>query len=221
MHRRARPSGAGKTTLARCLAGLLRPAAGTVRWEEPDGARQGRAAPVQLVAQDAHGALNPRETTERALIRPLTGLRGLAPGPAAAEARALLGRVGLGPGVRSRRPGALSGGERQRLALARALAAGPRLLVCDEVTSALDPDTAREIVELLDELRRVDGLTLVLVTHDLAAAARCADRVVVLAAGEVAESGPARHVLERPGHPATRALLEPRRAAGPRGGRSA
>ncbi|WP_431038803.1 ABC transporter ATP-binding protein [Streptomyces sp. P6-2-1] len=200
-------SGAGKTTLARCLAGLLRPAAGTVAWEEPGGTRQERAAPVQLVAQDAHGALNPRESAERALTRPLTGLRGLAPDRAAAEARALLARVGLGAGVLARRPGALSGGERQRVALARALAAGPRVLVCDEVTSALDPDTAREIVDLLDELRRVDGLTLVLVSHDLAAVARRADRVVVLDAGRVVEAGPAHEVLARPSHPVTAALV--------------
>ncbi|MEW2347128.1 ATP-binding cassette domain-containing protein [Streptomyces sp. NPDC006684] len=215
------PSGAGKTTLARVLAGLLRPAAGTVAWEEPGVIRQERAAAVQLVAQDAYGALNPRETAERALTRPLIALRGLDPDRAAAEARALLARVGLGAGVLARRPGALSGGERQRVALARALAAGPRVLVCDEVTSALDPDTARGIVDLLDELRRADGVTLVLVSHDLAAVARCADRVVVLDAGEVVESGPAREVLRQPRHPVTKALVVRRRAAGPEHGRSA
>ncbi|MFJ4439338.1 ABC transporter ATP-binding protein [Streptomyces sp. NPDC088923] len=192
------PSGAGKTTLARCLAGLLAPEAGTVEWHDREGVGQGPSAAAQLVAQDAHGALNPRESVRRALTRPLTGLRGFGPDRAAAEAGALLARVGLGAEILARRPAALSGGERQRVALARALAAAPRVLVCDEVTSALDPDTATEIVDLLDALRRRDGLTLVLVSHDLAAVARCADRVVVLDGGEVVASGAASQVLGQP-----------------------
>jgi peptide/nickel transport system ATP-binding protein len=119
----------------------------------------------------------------------------------------LLGLVGLDPDVLPRRPGELSGGQRQRVALARTLAARPRVLVCDEITSALDGETADAVLALLDSLRRELGLTVVMVTHDLAAAARHAEHVVVLDAGRVVESGPAGRVLAAPEHPVTRELL--------------
>jgi peptide/nickel transport system ATP-binding protein len=201
------PSGSGKTTLARCLAGLHRPARGSVAWREADGAEPGRAAPVQLVAQDARGALNPRESVRTALLRPLTGVRRRPADEAAREAVRLLGLVGLDADVLARRPGELSGGQRQRVALARTLAAGPRVLVCDEITSALDPETASGVLDLLDSLRHTLGLTVVMVTHDLTAAARHAERVVVLDAGRVVEAGAVDRVLGAPEHPVTRELL--------------
>ncbi|MBV7672033.1 ATP-binding cassette domain-containing protein [Streptomyces halstedii] len=200
------PSGSGKSTLARCLAGLHRPTRGSVEWRE-DGAGRGGGAPVQLVAQDARGALNPRESVRTALLRPLTGVGRLPAPEAEPEAVRLLGLVGLEPGVLARRPGELSGGQRQRVALARTLAARPRVLVCDEITSALDPETASGVLELLDSLRRTLGPAVVMVTHDLEAAARHADRVVVLDEGRVVEAGPAAQVLMAPGHPVTRELL--------------
>lgn len=200
------PSGSGKTTLARCLAGLHRPTRGSVQWREGGAQRAGGAA-VQLVAQDARGALNPRESVRTALLRPLTGVGRLPDQDAAHEAVRLLARVGLDPDVLLRRPGELSGGQRQRVALARTLAARPSVLVCDEITSALDPQTARGILDLLDSLRRTLGLTVVMVTHDLAAAARHAERVVVLDEGRVAEAGPVERVLAAPEHPVTRDLL--------------
>ncbi|MFJ2020679.1 ABC transporter ATP-binding protein [Streptomyces nodosus] len=200
------PSGSGKTTLARCLAGLHPPARGSVEWLE-DGAERGRGAPVQLVAQDARGALNPRESVSRALTRPLRGVRRRSAQEASREAVRLLGLVGLDADVLARRPGELSGGQRQRVALARTLAAEPRVLVCDEITSALDPETASGVLDLLDSLRRTLGLTVVMVTHDLAAAARRAERVVVLDAGRVVEAGPVDRVLVTPEHPVTRGLL--------------
>ncbi|MEU3183951.1 ATP-binding cassette domain-containing protein [Streptomyces sp. NPDC006923] len=193
------PSGSGKTTLARCLAGLHRPAHGSVIWREdapdPDG-----GGAVHLVPQDARGALNPRESVRVALLRPLTGIRRLPAERAEQEADRLLALVGLTPEMLRRRPGELSGGQRQRVNLARALAAGPRVLVCDEITSALDPETGAAVLSLLDSLRSSLGLTVVLVTHDPAAAARCADRIVVLDAGRVAESGPVDQVLGRAEH---------------------
>ncbi|MFF7553161.1 ABC transporter ATP-binding protein [Streptomyces olivaceus] len=202
------PSGSGKTTLARCLAGLHRPARGGVEWREHgDGAQDAGGAPVQLVAQDARGALNPRESVRTALLRPLTGVGRRPARDAEYEAVRLLGLVGLDSGVLARRPGELSGGQRQRVALARTLAARPRVLVCDEITSALDRETAGEILALLGSLRRTLGLTVVMVTHDLTAAARHAERVVVLDAGRVAEAGPVSRVLVNPVHPVTRELL--------------
>ncbi|MFH8442072.1 ABC transporter ATP-binding protein [Streptomyces sp. NPDC018026] len=198
------PSGSGKTTLARCLAGLHRPVRGSVEWREY-GAEGGRGAPVQLVAQDARGALNPRESVRAALMRPLGRRHSAA--DAAREAVRLLDLVSLDADVLARRPGELSGGQRQRVALARTLAAQPRVLVCDEITSALDRGTASGILDLLDSLRRTLGVTVVMVTHDLTAAAQHAERVVVLDAGRVAESGPVHRVLTAPEHAVTRALL--------------
>ncbi|MGK9461702.1 ABC transporter ATP-binding protein [Streptomyces sp. G6] len=199
-------SGSGKTTLARCLAGLHPKASGTVEWSGTGGSA-GRGAPVQLVAQDARGALNPRESVGAALTRPLRGVGGLPTRAASDEAVRLLGLVGLDTDVLGRRPGELSGGQRQRVALARTLAAEPRVLLCDEITSALDPETAGQVLDLLDSLRLTSGLTVVMVTHDLAAAAARADQVVVLNAGRVVEAGRAGRVLVDPEHPATRNLL--------------
>lgn len=199
-------SGSGKTTLARCLAGLHRPVRGSVEWRE-GGAPRGRGAAVHLVAQDSRGALNPRESVADALTRPLRGLRSRSAREASEEAVRLLGLVGLRDDVLTRRPGELSGGQRQRVALARTLAAEPRALVCDEVTSALDPETADRVLELLDSLRRTLGLTVVMVTHDLTAVAARAEQVVVLDGGRVVEAGPADRVLVDPGHPVTRGLL--------------
>ncbi|MFJ4152710.1 ABC transporter ATP-binding protein [Streptomyces galbus] len=199
-------SGSGKTTLARCLAGLHPKVAGSVEWRG-DGAPGGRAAAVQLVAQDARGALNPRESVGSALTRPLRGVGGRSARDASEEAVWLLRLVGLDEDLLGRRPGELSGGQRQRVALARTLAAGPRVLVCDEVTSALDPQTADRILDLLDDLRRTLGLAVVMVTHDLSAAASRADHVVVLDEGRVVEAGPADRVLVNPEHAVTRNLL--------------
>ncbi|WP_411575548.1 ABC transporter ATP-binding protein [Streptomyces mutabilis] len=200
------PSGSGKTTLARCLAGLHRPVRGSVEWRE-DGADRGRGAAVQLVAQDARGALNPRESVSAALTRPLRGVGRRSAEDASREALRLLGLVGLDAAVLARRPGELSGGQRQRVALARTLAAEPRVLVCDEITSALDPETASGVLDLLHSLRRTLGVTVVMVTHDLTAVARCAERIVVLDAGGVVEAGPVDRVLTAPVHPVTRGLL--------------
>ncbi|MEV1293161.1 ATP-binding cassette domain-containing protein [Pseudonocardia sp. NPDC049635] len=194
------PSGSGKTTVARCVTGLHRPTAGRV---ELDGrplaaTAAARAAAdrraVALVAQDSVAALNPRETVWTALARPLR-LCGTARGLLGAEITRLLDRVRLPAGVADRRPGGLSGGERQRVNLARALAIGPRVLVCDEITSALDETTAEVVTDLVDELRRETGLTVLLVTHDVTLVRRCADTAVLLGAGRVRAEGDVEVVL--------------------------
>lgn len=203
------PSGSGKSTFARCVAGLHPLSAGAIA---VDGvtARRTRAekAAVQLVAQDSAGALNPRESVADALARPLRLVRRLRGPAVAAETAALLDRVHLPTALAERRPSALSGGERQRVNLARALAAGPALLLCDEITSALDPEIGAAVVELVDQLRRESGLAVLTVTHDLAVVARCADRVAVLDGGRIVEEGSLDQVRSAPTHPLTRRLLE-------------
>jgi peptide/nickel transport system ATP-binding protein len=207
------PSGSGKSTLARCVVGLHRPDRGTIRLDGvPLAARaaertadQRRA--LQLVAQDSVGTLNPRETVRAALLRPMRALRGLPAAQADAETDRLLDRVHLPAAVADRRPGTLSGGERQRVNLARALAAAPSVLVCDEITSALDPEIGAAVIDLLDELRATLGLTVLLVTHDLGVVARCAGQVAVLDAGRVVERGPTAGLLAAPRHPVSRELV--------------
>ncbi|TQM09345.1 ABC transporter ATP-binding protein [Pseudonocardia kunmingensis] len=189
------PSGSGKSTLARVVTGLHPPTAGLLTLDgSPLAPRAAHRTPaqrraVQLVAQDSVGALNPRETVGDALARALR-LRGVRGPEASARTSVLLDRVHLPAAMRERRPGELSGGERQRVNLARALAAGPNLLVCDEVTSALDPEIGSAVIDLVDELRRDAGLGVLLVTHDLGVVARSADRVLVLDDGRVVEEGP-------------------------------
>jgi ABC-type polar amino acid transport system ATPase subunit len=122
------------------------------------------------------------------------------------RARELLDRVGLGDRG-SAFPRQLSGGQKQRVAIARALAMQPGALLCDEITAALDPELKHEVLEVLADLKR-DGMTLVLVTHEIGFARRAADRVVVLADGKLIEEGPPGEVLDRPKHPRTRQFLE-------------
>jgi peptide/nickel transport system ATP-binding protein len=184
-------SGAGKTTLARALAGLHPHTAGQITLGgtvlRPGVRRRTRdqRRRVQLVPQDPLGALNPRRTVGETVARPLV-LHGLAARTAVpGRVEELLHQVGLPPEYARRYPHELSGGQRQRVSVARALAAQPDVLLCDEVTSALDPATAEAIMTLLGETRRASGLVLVVISHDPALVARHTDRVVVLDAGSV------------------------------------
>ncbi|MEV7027394.1 ATP-binding cassette domain-containing protein, partial [Kitasatospora sp. NPDC093558] len=163
---------------------------------------------LQLVPQDPYSSLNPRHSVGRIVARPLGRFR---PELDAAQVRRevdrLLERVGLAPEHAGRRPAQLSGGQRQRVALARALAAEPAVLLCDEVTSALDAPTAHTVISLLAELRRELGVALVVVTHDLTVPARLGGSLAVLADGRIRESGPAERLLTAPADPLTRELL--------------
>ncbi|MFD7517179.1 ABC transporter ATP-binding protein [Streptomyces niveus] len=180
------PSGCGKTTLLHTLVGLHPatrgtltlhggPLTGTHRRRTRDQRRR-----VQLVPQDPLGALNPARTVGSTLSRPLALHLALPADRRAARVAELLTAVGLPPGFAARHPHELSGGQRQRVSIARALAADPDVLLCDEITSALDADTADGVLTLLRDLRTARGLAVVLVSHDLALVARHADDVLTL-----------------------------------------
>ncbi|WP_107469080.1 ABC transporter ATP-binding protein, partial [Streptomyces caniscabiei] len=213
-------SGSGKTTLARCLAGLHRDHDGEVLLDGtplPRSLRhrsRGQLAAVQYVFQDARAAFDEHRTVLRQVARTAVRLRGVDAGTAEAEALATLDRLGLLPELADRHPGRLSGGELQRAALARALLAHPRVLICDEITSGLDTVSRRGILDVLTGLlgTGADAGTvpappaLVLITHDLDTAS-VADRIAVMDAGEIVEQGPARQLLTAPRHPFTASLV--------------
>jgi peptide/nickel transport system ATP-binding protein len=207
------PSGSGKSTTARCLVGLHRPSTGRIHLDgQPLAADYRKRSAqhrrtIQLIAQDAAGALNPRETVHTALLRPLRSTRGLDEHTANAELTALLARVRLPADIANRRPGKLSGGERQRVNLARAIATSPQILVCDEITSALDTSTAATVLDLIDTLRHELDLSVLLITHDLNLVASRADQMLVMSAGRIVETGNPAEVRGAPKHPATIDLI--------------
>jgi peptide/nickel transport system ATP-binding protein len=212
-------SGSGKTTLVRAVVGLQPVTSGTLLLDGrplSTGLR-GRAREqrrrIQLVTQNPLGALNPSRTIGDAIGRPLRLHRRTAPGEAADRVADLLEQVGLPPAFADRYPHELSGGQRQRVAIARALAADPDVLICDEVTSALDSATAEAIMNLLTRLREERGTALVLISHDLPLVADRTDTVTVLDEGRVVEAGPTTEVFTAPKHLATRALLGSERMA--------
>ncbi|MCP2257366.1 peptide/nickel transport system ATP-binding protein [Streptoalloteichus tenebrarius] len=206
-------SGSGKTTLARCVTGLHAATSGTVTVDgavlAPSLRRRSRddLAAVQYVFQDARGSFDHHRRVLDQISRTAVRLHGASPEEAADAAMATLRRVGLDEEHARRVPHGLSGGELQRAALARALLARPRVLLCDEITSGLDTLTQHGILDLLAALRAESAGTLVLISHDMGVVARLADHVVVLDAGRVVERGPAARVLAEPAHPVTRALL--------------
>jgi oligopeptide/dipeptide ABC transporter ATP-binding protein len=208
-------TGSGKTTLARTVVGLVRPKAGSVFFDgtEISGLRGGarrrerRRGHVQLVFQDPLRSLDPDLTVLEIVGEPLK-IRG---GAGGAEARQTvtdaLGKVGLDATLLPRTPGQISGGQRQRVSIARALAAGPRLLLCDEPVSALDASNRNYILRLLRELRDSLNLPIVIISHDLSSLAGIADRVVVLYRGRIVEDGPVSQVFTAPRHPYTALLM--------------
>jgi peptide/nickel transport system ATP-binding protein len=206
-------SGSGKTTIARTIAGLHPLASGQVRLgdEELSGEARRRTRlqrqRVQIVFQDPSDALNPRHAVRAAVARPAHVLRSFSRADADAEADRLLGLVRLPRGIGDRYPAELSGGERQRVGIARALAADPEVMICDEITSALDVSVQAAVLNLITELRESLGLSLLLITHDLGVVSTVADRVLVLERGEIVETGRTRTVLTDPQHPYTRSLL--------------
>ncbi len=208
------PSGGGKSTLLRCINSLHAWDGGQVRVGPHLLDHQGNGRPtrdtvrqvrrlVGMVFQDFQ--LFPHLTALANVIEaPIHVLR--LPRAAAIErGRQLLARVGLAD-REGAYPEQLSGGQKQRVAIARALAMEPKGLLCDEITSALDPELKHEVLAVLEDLKR-DGLTLVMVTHEIEFARRAADRVVVLADAKIVEEGPPRHVLDAPTNERTRQFL--------------
>ncbi|HYB85768.1 MAG TPA: ABC transporter ATP-binding protein [Streptosporangiaceae bacterium] len=206
-------SGSGKTTVARAIAGLHRNWTGTIALggtELPRSARQRSSDArrrVQYIFQNPYGSLNPRQTVGQIVGQPLR-VFGIASGREAEGRIAdMLERVSLTAAYARRYPDQLSGGERQRVAVARALVCDPTVLICDEVTSALDVSVQAAIVELLGNLQRDLGLSMLFITHNLPLVRSIAQRVVVLNQGNIVELGDTGQVLTDPQQPYTRQLL--------------
>lgn len=207
-------SGSGKSTLLRCIAGLIAPIGGDIVMSE------GRVLPspvekrhrtdlrrIQIIFQNPDESLNPRHSIRDILAQPLKLYFGYKGDALEERCRALLGDVRLNDAYLDRLPAQLSGGEKQRVAIARAIAAEPEIILCDEITSALDVSVQAAILELLDRLRRERGITFIFVSHDLAVVRALADRVAVLYQGRLCEFGTSTELYDHAAHPYTQALL--------------
>jgi peptide/nickel transport system ATP-binding protein/oligopeptide transport system ATP-binding protein len=206
-------SGCGKSTVARLVLRLIEPTRGELRLAGSDlvGLSPARLralrGKLQIVFQDPYGSLNPRMTVGDMLAEPLMLHDTVPPAQRRARVAELLSLVGLRPESAQRYPHEFSGGQRQRLAIARALAAEPQVIVCDEPVSALDVSIQAQILNLLADLQRRFGLAYVFISHDLAVVRQIADEVAVMYLGRFVETGPAPRVFESPRHPYARALL--------------
>ena len=207
-------SGSGKSTILATVAGLRSPRQGTITFNgdkslnAPVGRRdKDLLRQVQLIFQNPDASLNPRHTVAELLAQPLRLYFGLSAAQLRDRCIALLEQVRLGPYYLDRLPSQLSGGEKQRIAVARAFAAEPALVLCDEVTSALDVSVQAVVLELLMELQARHGATYVYVSHDLAVVRAIAGRVAVLYQGRLCEVGPSDRVYALPSHPYTEVLL--------------
>ncbi|WP_410590020.1 ABC transporter ATP-binding protein [Amycolatopsis sp. lyj-23] len=198
-------SGSGKSTLARAATGLAPVSAGRVLLDGVDVRRLPRRRPLQMVFQDPYSSLDPRMAIGESITEAMP------PGTSRAERRAevarLLELVNLDPDRAAALPGRLSGGQRQRVALARALAGRPKVLVADEITSALDVSVQGAVLNLVREVQRRLSLSMLFISHNLAVVRYVSDVVAVMYLGRIVEAGPAEQVLTDPKHPYTRDLL--------------
>ncbi len=206
-------SGSGKTTLARSLVGLVKPHRGTVLFDgvpaDPSG--RGRVAylrEVQLIYQHPFEALSPRMRVAAAIAEPLRRHRLCPKNAVATRVSDLMEQVGLPPGLADRFPRQLSGGECQRVAIARALAFDPRVLIADEVTSALDVTLQAQVMDLLLKLQKERGLTMIFISHDLAVIRRLCNSVIVMRRGQIVERGATAAVFDDPQEAYTRELID-------------
>jgi len=206
-------SGSGKSTLARIVLGLAEPDEGTVTllglpWSGVgERARASLRGRIQLVQQDPLSSFDPRWTVERIVAEALGAGGRRAARRHRDRVTELLSVVGLGPELLDRGPRGLSGGQRQRVAIARALAPEPDVLVCDEPVSALDVSVQAQVLDVFERVRERLGVALLFISHDLGVVRQVSDRVAVMRAGRVVETGPAERVFTEPEHPWTRQLL--------------
>jgi oligopeptide transport system ATP-binding protein len=214
-------SGCGKSTLGRCITGLLKPTAGELRLAgrvAVTGSRRSAADAriVQVIFQDPYSSLNPRMTVRQAVTEVLRVHHKHSPRKADQRLGELLDLVRLDQQVANAYPRQLSGGQRQRVSIARALAVEPEVLIADEPVSALDVSVQATVVNLLGDLRRDLGLTLVLISHNMAVVRHVCERTMVMYLGRIVETGPTEQIFSDPRHPYTRALIQavPRLAPG-------
>lgn len=207
-------SGSGKSSLLKAVAGLVPSSHGSISLKQHDVLSRSveqrskeQLQAIQLIFQNPDESLNPRQTIAEILAQPLKLYTDLHPDEVRQRSIAMLDRVRLGAHYMSRLPAQLSGGEKQRVAIARAFIAESEIVLCDEVTSALDVSVQAAVLQLLDELKAGSGITYLFVAHDLAVVRAIADRVAVLYQGRLCEVGPVDQVYQAPHHPYTEALL--------------
>ncbi|HEY7148927.1 MAG TPA: ATP-binding cassette domain-containing protein [Gaiellaceae bacterium] len=206
-------SGSGKSTTGYCVLQLIKPTSGSVRFmgkeltELPREQVRKLRREMQIVFQDPYSSLDPRMTVGDIVAEPLI-VHGVGSRRSRrSRVRELLEVVGFDPTFTNRYPHEFSGGQRQRIGIARALALGPKLIVCDEPVSALDVSIQAQILNLLKDLQRDFGLTYLFIAHDLAVVRSMSDRIAVMQSGKIVEEGPAEEVYEQPGHEYTKKLL--------------
>lgn len=206
-------SGCGKSSIARSLVLLEKPAGGQIWfkgrsiWGLNAAERREYRRSVQMIFQDPYGSLNPKRTAGASIAEGIE-VQGLLrkPSEVRAEVLRLLAMVGLGAGDADRYPREFSGGQRQRIGIARALAVRPELVICDEPVSALDVSVQAQVIRLLRELQADSGLSYLFITHDLAVVERVSHRVIVMYLGQIMEQGPASEVIGNPLHPYSQIL---------------
>ena len=200
-------SGSGKSTLLRLISGLEPPDAGEILLDGqrlPVRRTKAHYRAIQMVFQDAAGSFHPRRRISASIRETV---RSLSESREAFDLAALAGLVRIDPELAERYPRELSGGQCQRFAIARAMAVNPRVLLCDEITSALDVSTQAQILQLLSSIYREREMSVLLVSHDLAVVRCLCDRVIVMRDGRIVEEGPVRDIIEAPKEEYTRGLI--------------